>query len=175
MVKGYLVSYSPQDYILLAVSPSERQKWLKNLNIQQSSHNELNAALDALAVAAAQKLPIYRIDIGSYTVRNAAEEEVMKAALPNLATLEIHKIGLKQNNWQIEKDDNGQPTARRRSGVILARDAAEDHPYCWLYYVHVVQDYTDGAYRSAYGKLTTKQLVGCPKTTQPISDDERHD
>lgn len=178
MVKGYLVSYSAQDYILLAVSPKARETWLTSenaLNTRQNSNNKLDAALDALAVAAAEKLPIYRIDVGTYAVRNAPEEEIIKAALPNLGSLEIHKIGLKQMNWLISRDESGEPKSRFKNGVILARDAADDHSYCWLYYIHIVQDYSDGAYGGAYGKATTKQLIGCPKNAQAVFDNERHD
>jgi hypothetical protein len=85
----------------------------------------------------------------------------MKAALKN-ATLKIHKIGLNQANWLIDKDYFGLPTSRYKQGMIWARNSADDHPYCKFYYVNIIQDYAGGGtYRASYALYIEETLAGC--------------
>jgi hypothetical protein len=172
MIKGYFVSYSPTDYILIAVSPRARTEWLERENAQdvrQMPNNKLDSALDALAAAVAEKLPIYRMNLELYTIRHAAGEKLMKAALKNLSTLEIHFIGLrnlKNMDSLIPKNEENPPKALLQFGKIWARDTTDDHPYCHLYHFSINQDRAgDGSSHGAStAKLILDETVGCPAT-----------
>lgn len=169
MVKGYLVGYSPIDYILLAVSPRARTAWLKSenaLDVRKEPNNKLDAALDALAAVAAAKLPVYRMNLGLYTIRDDAAEELMKNALKNLSTLEIHFIGLKDSSKAgavVPLINQKRADDRPQYGVIWTRDRADDHPYCHLYHFSFAQDETEMDDKNR-PKLFRDELVGCPVT-----------
>jgi hypothetical protein len=88
---------------------------------------------------------------------------MMKGTLRNLSTLKIHKIGLFHGNWQISKDDYGLPNARYKQGYIWVRDTTDDHPYCHLYQVNIIQDYAGGGtYAASYARFLDDTLFGCP-------------
>ena len=163
---AYMVSASNEDYLLFAVSPRAREKWMKGfgiLDIRETPNNRVDAALDALAAAAAKKLPIYLPNAANFAFRNPLEEKMMKGKLDNLATLKIHKIGLAHGTWQISKNDFGLPTARYKRGYIWVRDTADDHPYCRLYQVNIIQDYAGGGtYGASYARFLDNTLFGCP-------------
>ncbi len=163
---AYFVSSSNYDYLLFAVSPRAREKWMKDfgvLDIRDTPNNRLDAALDALAASAAKKMPIYKPVPANFAFRNPAEEKMMKGTLKNLATLKALKIGLAQSNWLISKNDFGLPTARYKQGYIWVRDTADDHPYCRLYQINIIQDYAGGGtYGASYATFIDNTLFGCP-------------
>lgn len=164
--KLYMVSATTYDYLLFAVSPSAREKWLKGANAVEFKPN-LDPALDALAAAAAKKLPIYVPNAKSFAFRNPLEEKMMKTQAGNLAALKIHKIGLAQSNWLISKNDIGIPTARYKQGYIWARNTADDHPFCHLYQINIIQDYAGGGtYGASYAQHIDSTLMGCPATAR---------
>jgi hypothetical protein len=88
---------------------------------------------------------------------------MMKAALENSATLKIHKIGLYHGTWQIDKNNLGIPNARYKQGYIWVRDTADDHPYCHLYQVNIIQNYAGGGtYAASSARFIGDTLFGCP-------------
>ena len=159
----YLVSEGDASAALLrAVSPRARQQFLTAWS-KANGINKLVAPFDDLAAAAAKKLPTYVPKSNKFTFHNLAEEKMMKGALHNLATLKIHKIGLQENAWLIDKNDIGIPTSRYKHGSIWARDNGDDHPYCHVYYVNIIQDYAGGGtYGASYARLLQDELFGCP-------------
>jgi hypothetical protein len=150
--------------LLFAVSPSAREKWLKDSNaLQFKECPNLVSALDKLAAAAAEKFPLYTANPKAYNLRNPAEEKMMKATLKNAAAVKIHKIGLNQASWLISKNELGLPTSRYKHGFIWFRDPADDHPYCHFYYVNILQDYAGGGtYGASYALFVEDGLAGCP-------------
>ena len=165
--KLYLVSASTYDYLLFAVSPRARDKWLKDADAMEFKPN-VDAALDALADSAAKKLPLYIPHASLFAFHNPLEERMMKGEMGNLAALKIHNIGLAHNTWQISKDEYGLlPTARFKRGYAWVRVTTEDHPYCRLYQVNIIQDYAGGGtYGESYAKFLDNTLFGCPAGTK---------
>lgn len=156
--KSTMATYS--EYALYAVSPKEREKWLRDKNAMEFKEN-VDALLAPLAAALAKRLPTYIPKL--YTVRNAAEEAMMKRVLTNPARYKIYGIGLEQSAWLVGKNSLGIPTARYKHGMIYLRDSQSDHPYCFATYVNIIQDYTGGGtYGASYPKIVQDDLVGCP-------------
>lgn len=164
--KSYLVPDSNNNYLLYAVSPQAREEWMKSfgvLDIRQTPNNRLDAALDALNASAVKKLPLYLPETKSYPFKNLAEERLMKSKINRLADHKILYIGIRQANWQIDKNDFGIPTARYKHGMVWVRVARHDYPYCWVYYINVIQDYAGGGtYGASYGNFIRNELFGCP-------------
>lgn len=160
----YMVSGGGEsEWLLRAVSLREREKWAKQWLKKPFEQKKFADALDALSASAAKKMPIYTPGVKNFAFRNAAEEKMMKAKLDNAATLEIKKIGLFHANWQISKDDYGLPNARYKQGYIWVRDTSDDHPYCHLYQVNIIQDYAGGGtYAASYANFINDTLFGCP-------------
>ncbi len=160
----YLVSGgSESEWLLRAVSMREREKWAKDWLKKPIEQKKFAEALDALSASAARKMPDYTPGAKNFAFRNAAEEKMMKATLKNAATLEIIKIGLFHGNWQISKNDYGLPNARYKQGFIWVRNTADDHPYCHLYQVNIIQDYAGGGtYAASYARFLGDTLFGCP-------------
>lgn len=156
--KSTMGTYS--EYALYAVSRKEREKWLREKNAMEFKEN-VDALLAPLAASLAKRLPTYIPKL--YTVRNAAEEAMMRKVLTNTARYKIYGIGLEQSAWLVSKNSLGIPTARYKHGMIYLRDTESDHPYCYATYVNIIQDYTGGGtYGASYPKIVQDELVGCP-------------
>jgi hypothetical protein len=157
-----------KNFTLFAVSKREREKYLSGLEAALQAdqpRSKLHAALDALAASVAKKFPIYKPRDQTFSVRSPANEKLilqkLKERLGNTATLTIYKSGF-QSNWQIYKDSIGLPQYRFMRGYIYAKRAADDHPYCHLYYVSVSQQYAGGGtYGSSYATFEDDLMVGC--------------
>ncbi len=160
----YLVSGgSESEWLLRAISMREREKWAKDWLKKPFEQKKFTEALDALSASAAKKMPIYTPGAQNFAFRNAEEEKMMKATLKNAATLEIIKIGLFHGNWQISKNDFGLPNARYKQGFIWVRNTADDHPYCHLYQVNIIQDYAGGGtYAASYARFLGDTIFACP-------------
>lgn len=161
--KIYLVGAGVYEWLVRAVSLAAREKWAKEWLKKPNEQKKFAVALDALADSAAKKMPLYKANPKIYNFHNPTEEKMMKEILKNLAALKIYKIGLNQANWLIDKNEFGLPTARYKQGMIWLRDPADDHPYCHIYYVNIIQDYAGGGtYGASYAKFTGDELAGCP-------------
>lgn len=162
--RGWFTGNFTYDHLLFAVSPKEREKWLKDANgLHLKDCPNLVAAFDKLVASTAKKLPLYVPNPQAYKIRNAAEERMMKTILTDPARYKIHKIGLNQTSWLISKNDFGLPTARYKHGMIYLRDTQSDHPYCYMTYVNILQDYSGGGtYGASYPLFIKDVLTGCP-------------
>lgn len=155
------------DYLLRAVSPKARTAWLKDTNaldtVRKTPNNRLDAALDQLAAAAAKKIPTYRARLDEFKVRNPAEERLMKSILTKIANYKILSGGMFSTNFSIAKNEFGLPVRRFKTGVFHIKDTTDDHPYCYLTYINIIQDYSGGGtYGASYAEFIKDELIGCP-------------
>lgn len=162
--RGWLTSNSNYDHLKFAVSPIAREKWLNDSNaLDFKSCPNLISALDKLAVSAAKKLPLYQPSTRIYGLHNLAEERLMKSKINDLADHKIFYAGIQEPNWLIEKNEFGIPKSRYKHGMVWVRYTPNDHPYCRVYYINVIQDYAGGGtYGASYGHFVKDELFGCP-------------
>ena len=161
--KLYPVSSAQTDWLLRAISMREREKWGKDWLKKPNEKQKFAAALDALAASAAQKIPTYKANLNTFTIRNAAEEKMMKSVLTSIADYKVYSVGLAQNNWLISKNDYGLITARYKHGAVYLDDKTDDQPYCYLSYINIIQNYAGGGtYGASYAEFIRDEIVGCP-------------
>ncbi len=159
----YLVGSGEYEWLERAVSPKAREEWSKKWLTKPNERQKFNEVFDALAATAAKKLPLCQTNPKAYNFRNPAEETMIKAKLDNLAKFKIHKIGFKESAWLIDKNSLGIPTARYKHGMVWVRDETDDHSYCKVFYLNIIQDYAGGGtYGASYAKLIGNELAGCP-------------
>lgn len=164
--KIYLVRSPLAPWLLRAVSQKARDAFAVDKKLQDwrkaTPGNKYDAGLDALATAAAKKLPEYLPKQNQFALRDPSIERMMTAKLKNAATLKTLKIGILHANWQIEKNSLGLPTNRYREGFIWIKDPADDHPYCHVYGFVIQQDYSGGGtYGASFVYQNTDTLFGC--------------
>lgn len=160
--RNYLVSSSTADYLLFAVSKRERAKWLSD---SMEFKPTLDPLLDALAASAAEKLPRYKPGASWFKFRDAAGEKQLMGIFKTPATIKIHRIGVENSNWEIQKDNYGLlPSYRYKDANVYYRDSSDDHPFCRVASVRVKQDYAGGGRYSAktYRSSARFTIVGCP-------------
>lgn len=160
--RGWLVNGNNYDHLLYAVSPAAREKWLTSSNALDY-RNCLASSLDKLAASAATKLPLFLPNTKAYPLHNATEEGLMKSKISDLADHKIFYIGIQEPNWLIDKNEYGLPKSRYKHGMVWVRYTPNDHPYCRVYYINVIQDYAGGGtYGASYGYFVEDRLFGCP-------------
>jgi hypothetical protein len=163
--QSYLVnSTTGSEWLLRAVSKRERDRWARTyFKSNDSAKKKIYHELDVLAELAAKQLPGYKPSFQNFTYRNKGEEALMKNSLANIATLQIHEIGLSHSAWQVTKNDEYVPLHRYKQGYLWVSDSQDDHPYCHLYQINIIQDYMgDGRYGASYTRLVNDALFGCP-------------
>ena len=170
--QSYLVNTTAGgEWLLRSVSRRERERWAKGyFKSNDAAKKKAYQELEVLATLAARQLPGYKPSPQNFAYRNKADEALMKSALANIATLQIHEIGLSSNNWQVTKKDEDVAAYRYKQGYLWVRDSQDDHPYCHLYQVNIIQDYLgDGRYGASYTRLMNDALFGCP-SANPASE-----
>lgn len=162
--RGWFAGRSTNDHVLFAVSPAAKEKWLKDSEaLDFKDCPTLVAAFDKLAASAAKKLPQYLPNTKVYPMHNPLEEKLMKAKISNLADHKIFYIGIQEPSWLIDKNEFGIPKSRYKHGMVWVRYTPNDHPYCRIYYINIIQDYAGGGtYGASYGYFVKDQLSGCP-------------
>ena len=152
---------SNDDYIGLALSKKERTKWLQDKKVQPDAR--LDSALDDLKASLYKRLPEYTINPRSFNNRNAAEEKMMLAEMSDVPGMKVFKIGFNQANWLIDKNELGIPKARYKHGLIYGRNASSEDPFCRVWYINVVQEYSGGGtYGATEARFIDKELISCP-------------
>src|SRR5215218_5175913 len=152
---------SSDDYISLALSKKERGSWLQDKKVAPSA--KLDASLDELKASLTRRLPEYMINNGSFTNRNAAEEKMMLAQMTGVLGIKVYKIGLNQPAWLVDKNEWGVPKARYKHGMIYGRNPASEDPFCRIWYVNVVQEYSGaGTYGPTSARYIDKEFIACP-------------
>jgi hypothetical protein len=163
-----IYSYSGKhDWGLIAVSASARNEWFEGYFDadwrKANPKNKVDAAFDKLAALIAKHMPVYKGDLSSYKLRNPADEKIMKTIFEDITRWQIYSYGIQESNWLIEKNDSGIPNARYKHAAFYLRDKRGDHPFCYLTYVNIIQDYSGGGtYAASRAKYIGDQLVGCP-------------
>lgn len=152
---------SSDDYISLALSKKERASWLRDKKVQPDA--KLDASLDELKVSLTRRMPEYTINPRSFTNRNAAEEKLMLAEMADVPGIKVFKIGFNQPTWLIDKNEWGIPKARYKHGLIYGRNPASEDPFCRVWYLNVVQEYSGaGTYGPTQARYIEKEFIACP-------------
>lgn len=162
--RGWFVrdmNYSP---IYYAVSPRAREERYGSEGMKSLIKcQNLLTAYEKLGAAAAKKLPQFVPDKAEYPATTPANANLIKGKITGLADHKIFYTGVKEANWLIDKNDYGLPTARFKHGLVWVRYTPDDHPYCRIYYINLVQDYAGGGtYGATYGNYVGQTLAGCP-------------
>jgi len=152
-----------KDWVLLSVSKLARSAYYKQDQFATAQQAILDPVFDSLGDAVSRKLAMYKPNQRYFAFRSPADESLMMGQLRTSQTRKILKIGLAQATWEIYKDSIGLPIYRFKRGYILAKDSVDDHPYCKLYYISIVQEYAGGGkYVASTAKYVETNLVGCP-------------
>ncbi len=158
-----LVTPSTPELFIPAISMRARAAYYKRDKLNATQQAAMNPAFDSLAAAAAKKLPLYKPDAMVFAFHNPPAESMMRQSLRNAATLKIHRSGMKEAVWLLEKNALGLPVDRYKHGFIWARDTSDDHPFCHLYTIFVQQDYAGGGtYGAVFARFSEDEIVGCP-------------
>lgn len=170
--KGQLESWNPatqyfpkpsssDEYIGLALSKKERADWLRDKKMQPDA--KLEAALEDLKGLLHKRLPEYTINPKSFTNRNPAEEKLLLAQMNDIPGMKVYKIGFNQPTWIIEKNEWGIPKARYKHGLIYGRNPASEDPFCRVWYLNVVQEYSGaGTYGPTQARYIEREFIACP-------------
>ncbi len=157
-----LVIGAQAEWLLRAVSAREREKWSAEWLKTDCAKQKFGQGFAALEKAASEKLPIFVPAASNFANKNAREEKMMKDKLGDLTLLKVFNIGLYHGSWQIDANSLGIPLARYKQGFIWARNDSDDHSYCHLYQVNIVQDYSGGGtYAATYARYIGDTLFGC--------------
>ena len=149
------------EYLWAAISPSRRKEWLAGKNIAPADYPCFVPLLDAIAAAAKKTLPTYHPN--AYTMRDPVGEKLLRANIPDLADATVFKVAFKPGPWIIGKDQYNFPINRFKYGVVWAKWASNDHGYCQIYYINLVQDYAGGGtYGGSYANYVGREPGGCP-------------
>jgi hypothetical protein len=152
-----------KDWVLFSVSKRARREYYEQDKFTPAQQDVLDPEFDSLGEAVSGKLALYKPSPRYFAFRSPADETLMTGQLRPSSTRKILKTGLGQANWEIYKDSIGLPSYRFKRGYILAKDSADDHPFCKLYYISVVQDYAGGGrYAASNAKYEETNLIGCP-------------
>jgi hypothetical protein len=156
----YLAGEYGGEWLLRAVSMQARDKWAEHYFVRDNARKIFDKMLNALAASAAKKFPIAKPKAEFFAFHSKAEEDAMKAALDNLGTLEIHKIGLLHDKWQQISNDGPF-----QEGYIWARDKSKDYSYCLLYRFKLTKRYIGGGNYSDECEASVMEdnvIMGCP-------------
>ena len=154
-------SHTSDDYISLAFSKKERAEWVSGKKLAPNA--KLDASLDDLKNSLTRRMPEYTINPKSFTNRNAAEEKLLIADMAEVPGLKIFKIGFNQPTWLTEKNEWGIPKARYKHGMIYGRNPSSEDPFCRIWYINVVQEYSGaGTYGATQARYIEKEYIACP-------------
>lgn len=146
-------------YLKAAISASRRQKWFEGWK-DPSFPKCMGPVLDQLAAVARKTLPTYKPT--GFPVRNAAEENLLRTAVNDIADAKPLGGGFTSTDWKIEHRGNGIPRLRYRNGMLYLKYPKLDDGFCRIVHVNLVQDYsgggTYGATRAAFIKT---EPAGC--------------
>ena len=152
-------------WMFRAVSKKAREEYIaaqKGWNTNAGSVSKLNTALDDLKTSVTPKLALLKMENNLFQYRDAPSEALMKAYLKNPAILKIHKIGVSDADWQIEKNNIGIPLYRYKRGTMWVRNNTDDHAYCKGLFFVIKQDYSGGGtYGKSFISEYSEELRGC--------------
>ncbi|MEP7212755.1 MAG: hypothetical protein ABI791_06755 [Acidobacteriota bacterium] len=154
-------SITNDDYTGLALSTTERAKWLKDH--KQPANARLEAAFDGLRTSILKRMPEHKLEPKSFAFHNVAEEKMLIAEMRDVPGIKVFKTGLSEGGWLIEKNDYGLPTARYKHGALYGRNPSSEDKLCRVWYINIVQDYSGGGTYGASGtRFVGKSYMPCP-------------
>jgi len=162
-VSAFIVDASGEEWLLRAVSNSERKKWADGFfKSSLVGKDEFWKRLDGLAKVAADKIPLFTPNPKNFAYHNGGEEALMKAQLGDSARAGIREIGLAQADWTVQKNSLDIIQKRYKTGYVWVKDSSDDFPYCRLHQVNIIQDYAGaGTYGASQAVSLANWLVGC--------------
>jgi hypothetical protein len=164
--RTYFVRPVYEDWVFRAVSKNAREEWRKTTQMDADERKKIYALLDELAKLASQKLPAFVPGTAMFTYGTDEEKTMLKGKITDVDKIKIHKIGLQDQNWQIEKGDDGIPTGRRKWGYVWFKPNSPtlDHPWCRVFEMYIYQPYSGGGnYGASEAFFERRWLSGCPK------------
>jgi hypothetical protein len=125
---------------------------------------KFNSELDALASEAPTKIRAFTASqTGKIRLRSAVDERMMLSAMTDVPGVIVHKTGMYDATWSIQKNDYGIPSYRWKTGAIYGRNPTSTHPYCWIWLISIRQDYSGGGtYGASYPKHIDVDIATCP-------------
>ena len=148
---------SRNEYLWAAISPSKKKEFSNRLG---NLYPCVEPLIDELSAIAKTNLPTFKPT--GFTLRNAAEEALMRGQVNDLSKAKVMKIGLGSTTWNIEKNAIGIPTRRYKHGLIWANYPGYDDGYCRIIWVNILQDYAGGGtWGSSYGMFIKSEPAGC--------------
>ncbi|HEX6280575.1 MAG TPA: hypothetical protein VFZ49_11250 [Pyrinomonadaceae bacterium] len=172
-----VAEYTPAGKIYLVGSRNDATRWLNRAMVPvyrkeffdqwkfpAATVAKFNAELDALASEAPPKIAAFTASqTGKIRLRSAVDERMMLSAMTDVPGVIVHKTGMYDATWTIQKNDYGIPTYRWKTGAIYGRNPKSTHPYCWIWLISIRQDYSGGGtYGSSYPKHINVDIATCP-------------
>jgi hypothetical protein len=161
--RGWLVGRYTYDHLFMAVSTTERDYFYTDSKAPYKNCPALVAAYKKLSDTAAKTLPLFLADKRGYSNQSPANTKLMHSQIANIDQYKVHHTGVLEPNWLIAKNEYGIPTSRYKHGLVWFRNPKSTHPYCWIYYINIIQDYAGGGtYGASYASYVKGTLSGCP-------------
>lgn len=153
-------------WIWNAISKKERESWAGKFftDDNEKFKPEFYAALDELSAAFSKNVSKLNPRDAFFANHNAADEALMRKQIAS--TVKVEKIGIEYKDWEVQWDESKlvkTPAKRFKRAYILGKDSKEDHGYCQLYQVNLIQDYKGGdKYGATYAKYLDSWPKACP-------------
>lgn len=164
--RTYFVRPAFEEWLVRAVSKSAREEWRKTTSMDAEERKKIYVLLDELAALVSKKLAAHIPSAEMFANGTEEEKTMMKGKITGIEQIKIHKIGLQDKNWRIEKGDDGIPTGRRKWGYVWYKKDASlvDFPWCRVFEMYIYQPYAGGGtYGASEAFYERRWLCGCPK------------
>lgn len=164
--RTYFVRPVFEEWVVRAVSKTAREEWRKTTSMDADERQKIYALLDEMAALANKKLPANIPGPEMFAHGTEQEKTMMKGKITGIEELKIHKIGLQDQNWKIDKGDDGIPTGRRKWGYVWYKKDPKlvDYPWCRVFEMYIYQPYTGGGtYGASEAVFERRWLCGCPR------------
>lgn len=162
--KIWLISSRNSEWLDRAISKGWRKEFFEKWKFPSATEANFDSQLDAFATEADPMIRAYTASqLAKINLRSPAEERMMMSEMNDIPGIVVHKIGLYQSTWSIEKNSLGIPIRRYKTGAVYGRNPNSDHPYCWFWTVNIRQDYAGGGtYGQSYAKFMDRDIAACP-------------
>jgi hypothetical protein len=154
------------EYMECAVSPKYRKEWFERMtgfNKDAESVKKIDAAFDDLKTVCSSKISLLKMADWYFKYASDSNiETLMKKYLKDGYTMTIHKKGVSDPDWQIEKNAYGVPLYRYKRAQMWVRNPNNDHPYCKALFFVIKGDYNGSSYGNSFVSEYREQLCGCP-------------
>ena len=156
--RGWYSGEFNENYLLAAISPSERKK-------METKYGKLYPCIESLfdEIEAAAKVSLPKYTLWAYNTKNPADERILRSAISDLNQAKVFKVGLDSNVWKIQKNSIGIPEKRYKHGAIWVKYPSADTGFCQILWINVIQEYAGGGtWGQSYGNFIRNEPAGCP-------------